>query len=282
MRIFKVGTIALRKTDSCRDVTHNVKNREERFQEAEPFINKAGQEHVDFLCLPEIFSTAGVEARKEKEPEPFPGGPTADFCGRMARKNNLNLITTIDRIKGDKIFNTAVIFGRNGEVAGLYDKVHPAPGEPVSAGSEFPVHDVEGLKIGMQICYDFNFPEGCRILALKGADIIFWPTMWDGPMDHFTDCIMRARAMENVLAVVSSGYVFYGTGSWDVVKSITPTAIVSWNGYIVAQAGLNTGLACAEIDFDEVKNLQASKEELFRSRRPELYQELSRLQTEKK
>jgi predicted amidohydrolase len=274
MRKFKLGTIALRKTDEARDPSNRIKNREERFSEAEPFITQAGRENVDFLCLPEIFSIAGMEANIESLAENLPGGPTSNFCSNIAKKNNLNLITSIRRKKGNKTYNTAVIFNRKGKIAGLYNKVHPAPEENITKGNDFPVFNIEGLKIGLQLCYDLTFPEGCRILALRGTEVIFWPTMWDGPLAHFVDCTIRARAMENLITLVSSSYVYYGAGSWKTHKSIAPTAIISWNGFILSQTGINTGLATTEIDFDELKNLQGDKKTIFQNRRPELYKEI--------
>lgn len=272
MRKFKIGTIALRKTDEVRDSEHRIKERNERFSEAEPFIVQAGKEKVDFLCLPEYFSIHGIADDFSTLSEEVPEGPTSQFCSRLAKEYKLNLITSLARRKGNQIFNTAVLFDRAGKLAGSYDKVHPAPGEKVAPGGSFPVYDVEGLKIGFQLCYDLNFPEGCRILALKGAEIIFWPTMWD---NLSADIIPKARAMENFLVLVSSAYVFYGNGSWRVNKSLAPTEITSWSGLVLARTGLFPGLAVAEIDFDEQESMEETRAAQFKNRRPEMYAALA-------
>ena len=272
MRKFKIGTIALRKTDEVRDSEHRIKERNERFSEAEPFIVQAGKEKVDFLCLPEYFSIHGIAEDFSTLSEEVPGGPTSQFCSRLAQKYKLNLITSIARRKDNEIYNTAVIFDRAGKLAGSYDKVHPAPGEQVTPGGSFPVYNVEGLKIGFQLCYDLNFPEGCRILALKGAEIIFWPTMWD---NLSADIIPKARAMENFLVLVSSAYVFFGNGSWRVNRSLAPTEITSWSGLVLARTGLFPGLAVAEIDFDEQESMEETRASQFKNRRPEMYAALA-------
>ncbi|OGV53426.1 MAG: hypothetical protein A2017_00440 [Lentisphaerae bacterium GWF2_44_16] len=275
MRKRRIGTIALRKTDTSVDPENRVKDRKERFDEAGPFIDEAGKQQVDFLCLPEIFSVHGMTGKPEDMAETVPDGPSSDFCSNMARKHKLNIITSIIREHKGNIYNTALIFDRKGKLAGTYDKVHPAPGEKTVPGNEFPVYMVDGVKIGMQICYDLNMPEGCRILALKGAEIIFWPTMWTGPSQHFIDCTMRTRAMENYLTLVASGYVCYTPK----FKSLAPTAIVSWDGFILAQTGTRTGLATAEIDLDEKKILQGDRDTAFSKRRPDVYGELTRTES---
>ncbi len=274
MRKICVGTVSLRKTDEVVDPEHRIRNQQERFDEVAPLIVEAGKRGVDFLCLPEYFSVAGMTESYDVLAEAVPGGISSEFCSRLARENNLNLITTLPRRLDDRIYNAAVIFNRTGGLVGIYHKVHPAPDETTASGAEFPVFDVEGVTVGLQVCFDLNFPEGCRILALKGAEIIFWPTMWSGPSWHFCDCIMRARAMENFVNLVASAYVYYQPDDWRVRNDLEQTAIVSWDGFILAQTGTRPGLATAVIDLDERRVHQAERDRQFAMRRPETYGEL--------
>ncbi len=270
MRRMKIGTIALRKPVPGRP----VRNMQERFDEARIFLDEAAREKCDFVCLPEIFASHGIEKSFSDLAEKVPEGPVSRFCSDFARKHGFHIVTSILNRKERGIFNTAVIFGRKGELLAEYDKVHPAPDESTESGSSFPIFEIEGWKIGLQICFDLNFPEGCRDLAVQGADLIFWPTMWDGPTAHFIDCIVRTRAMENFLFIVSSGYMEYGDGAWqtNTIRSLSPTGIVSWNGLYLAQTGLRPGLALATIDADEPRQLQTDRDTHFKLRRPELYQ----------
>lgn len=277
MREYRIGTVSLRQTDDVVDPERRIKDRQERFDEVEPFIQEAGRLAVDFLCLPECFSTHGTTIPSEELAEPVPEGPSSRFCSRLARENNLNLIATIYRKLNGLVYNAAVIFDRKGNLTGTYHKVHPAPGENVTAGNEFPVISVDGVKIGFQICFDLNYPEGCRVLALKDAEIIFWPTMWTGPTEHFIDCVMRTRAMENFVTLVASAYVYYEPVDYRSRISLAPAAIISWDGSILAQTGSRTGLATALVDLDEPKLLQGDRETVFRNRRPALYGELVRV-----
>jgi predicted amidohydrolase len=202
-------------------------------------------------------------------------------CSRLARERRLNLVTTILNQRDGHAYNTAVLFDRQGQLVGTYDKVHPAPGEPVTAGDSFPVFSIEGVRVGMQICFDLGFPEGARALGVQGADIIFWPTMWIGPTAHYIDCIMRARAMENFCYLVASAYIHFGDGSSPSRNSLGPTAVVGWDGCILAQTGTRPGLAVATVDCDEPRRLQTGRTEHFAARRPIAYGSLTALTGEK-
>lgn len=242
----------------------------------EPLVRKAGEEKCDFVCLPEIFSVHGISKSFAALAEDR-NGETLRFLRRIAKTYSLNVVTSVLLKKGRRVSNTAVFINRNGETVGEYDKVHPAIGEKILPGNTFPVFEIEGVRVAAQICFDLNFPEGARILALKGAELIFWPTMWDGPSEHFVEMIPRVRAMENLVGLVSSSYIHYGSGSWESRNSLGQSAIISWDGQILAQTGFRTGLAVAEMNFDEVRSLQAGQKALWKMRRPECYGDLSRL-----
>jgi len=275
MRKKRISVISLRKTDSMVDNENPVKSRQERFDEVLPFIKEANDIKTDFICLPETFSTAGIIDSNDNLAENYKTGETYKFCQKNSKQYNINLITSILTKENNKIYNRAVIFSKSGEIVGAYDKVHSAPGEDfITEGNDFPVYEVDGIKIGMQICYDFNYPEGPRILALNGAEIIFWPTMWDGPVQHYVESVTRTRAMENYIYVASSSFVCYGDGSWKTHKSIGATMIVSWSGFVLSQTGTTPGLASSIIDFDEIKKLQTDKENYFRKRRQKNYHKI--------
>jgi predicted amidohydrolase len=269
----KIATIALRKPTNLRPILEV----EERLKEATTFLEEAGKEQVDFVCLPEIFATQGIEKPFAEVAEKIPEGWASQFCSEMAQRYGFNLVTSLLNRRADGIYNTAVIFDRKGKLIAQYDKVHPAPDEEVLAGNQFPIFEIEGLKIGLQICFDLNYPEGCRALALQGADLIFWPTLWDGPTEHFMDCITRARAMENFLFLVPSGYAEYGDGHWrtNPIRSLSPTGILSWSGIYLAQTGTTPGVAIATIDPDEPRGLQSNRAVHFQHRRPDAYGELT-------
>ena len=135
--------------------------------------------------------------------------------------------------------------------------------------------EIEGIRVGMQICYDLGFPEGCRILALKGAELILWPNMWGGMPEEATDAIMKTRAIENQVCLVSAAFLLTGSGGFRVPKIHGRSCIIDSSGVILAEVGLRTGVAVATFDFDApgldfVERCGGR----FLQRRPQTYREL--------
>ena len=166
-----------------------------RLAEAAPLIVEAATRGCDILCLPEYFADSKQGMAAESLAEPV-GGPVTTWLSDQARNHNMALVATV-AIKDDRgIANGGVAYNKQGELVGRYGKVHLPPGErdKTVPGDGFDVFEIEGAKVGMQICYDLDFPEGCRILSLKGAEIIFWPNMWGGMPSNPSSYIRCATA----------------------------------------------------------------------------------------
>lgn len=246
---------------------HSVKRVKNNLEKTKPFLKQAGELKTDFCCLPECFAYHSISDNYTKVGEEIPGGLTSSFLSLYSRKFNMNIIATSYEKEGDKIYNCGVIFNRKGKLVGKYKKVHLPQGEideGIDSGSQFPVFCVDGMVLGILICYDLNYPESARILALKGADVIFWPNMW-GRSYMYVDCIMRTRAMENLIYLVSANYS----------KDDRRSCIVSWNGKVLAEVDSRPGIASAVIDLSQPRFSQASsKELLLKHRKPHLYREI--------
>jgi predicted amidohydrolase len=126
-------------------------------------------------------------------------GPTtktvAWACGK---KDVWAIFGFLERDAGGNLFNAAALVGPHGEEA-TYRKIHlpilgvdrfATPGD-----RPFAVHDLGGLQVGINICYDGSFPEAARVLTLLGADLIALPTNW--PEGARAQCLVQARAIEN-------------------------------------------------------------------------------------
>jgi len=244
-----------------------------RLKEADGLVQEAARRGCDILCLPELFAdpSQGTEMASFAEDE---GGPVTTWLSQTARARNMALVATLALRHERGITNTGVFYDKQGKLVGRYGKVHLPPGErEVSVpGDAFPVFDLEGVRVGMQTCYDLNFPEGCRILALKGADVVFWPNMWGGMPEAFTDVIMKARAMENQVHLVSSAFLLTGAGSFRAPKIHGRSCILDRSGAILAEVGLRLGVAVATVDLDAAS--LARDATLRAHRRPGLYGEI--------
>jgi predicted amidohydrolase len=194
---------------------------------------KAVPGSVDVILFPEGSSAVDTHLAYADVAEPVPG-PVTDAYGELARRKKAYVIAGIYEREGAAVYNTAVLIDRTGKVAGKYRKVY-IPREEIEVGitpgSDYPVFDTDFGRIGMMICWDVEYPEPARALALGGAEIIFMP-IWDGD-----NLLTKARAVENHLFLVESSY-----GS--------PTQVLDPNGEQLALAPKVRTAAVATIDLN--------------------------------
>lgn len=145
---------------------------DEKLKLALDHLRTAGENGVDIACLPEEF--AGTKA------EPVPG-PTTQAVAELARKHKMYVICPIREQAGERQYNTAVLIGRKGEVAGYYRKVFVFWGEGVHCSTEdAKVFETDFGRIGILTCFDLNYPELWQRCDDLDADIVFWPSAYGG------------------------------------------------------------------------------------------------------
>jgi predicted amidohydrolase len=207
-------------------------------------IDAAGKLGLDIVCLGETITRVGTNASLEDTAEPIPG-PATKRLGETAKKNHIWVVAGLTERVEAIVYNTAVLFDRQGEIAGTYRKVH-LPREEwkegVRPGDQTPVFDTEFGRIAMQICYDWFFPEMAEVLALKGAEIIFAPTWGNTLPDHDGmangETTFRVRARDNGVYLVPSVY----DGS---------SLIIDPMGRILASNKGKEGVFWAEVDLNK-------------------------------
>lgn len=165
---------------------------DERLTQLEKHIDQAAAQAeqqypgrgLDLFVLPENAVTLGRASDARERGIPLEG-EVLDRLGAKAKQYNTYLVLTLDRIdpESSDVFNSAVLVDRQGQPVGMYDKVYPvcAVGDQdleggIAPGTEFPVFDCDFGKVGMQICFDYNFEAGWNELARKGAEIVAVPT----------------------------------------------------------------------------------------------------------
>lgn len=173
----------------------------------ERVIDRAAELGADLMLLPETF-TGDKEA-----PQPI-DGECASLMARKAKEHRMHMAGTfVHRDASDgHLYNTGLLFDREGHRIGRYDKIHPYSPElmnmGITPGNRVPVFQTDFGVVGMMICYDFWFPDIAELLALKGAELILFPNA------GYYRSVMPARANDNGVRVVSSS--MYGTcGAWD-------------------------------------------------------------------
>ena len=188
---------------------------------------------ADVILLPEGITVVGTGKRYPDVAESIPG-PTTERLAEVAREKNAYIVAGIFEREGAAIYNTAVLIDRTGRFIGKYRKVY-LPREEIEGGltpgNDYPVFRTDFGKVGMMICWDLQYADPARALALRGAEMILMP-IWGG-----NETLAKARAIENQVFLVSSGYDF-------------PTSIVDPAGELLAIARDQGTVASATIDLN--------------------------------
>jgi len=194
-------------------------------------IEKAVPDKTDIILLPEGITVVGTGKKYLDVAEPVPG-PTTEKLGELARKRSAWIVAGIYEREGPAVYNTAVLVDREGRFAGRYRKVYIPREEMeggITPGNDYPVFRTDFGTIGLMICWDVQYADPARALALGGAEMILMP-IWGG-----NETLAKARAIENKVYLVASGYDH-------------PTYIMDPDGERLAIAPANGTAAVATID----------------------------------
>ena len=188
---------------------------------ADRLTRAAAADGAGLVVLPEKFNVLGSAEDYHREAEPL-DGRTISWAREVARELGIDLVagSITERREGrDKLSNTSVHVGPDGELRAVYRKIHMfdvevggqvyRESEAEEPGDEIVLSDTDaGLPLGLTVCYDLRFPELYRILAVRGARVITLPaafTKFTG--DAHWDILIKARAIENQAFVVASNQV---------------------------------------------------------------------------
>jgi len=151
-------------------------------------LDLALRQKPDLVCLPEAFTTASVTDKSIEELAETLPGPTTDAVTEKAKEHRCYIICPIRTRRDSKLWNSAVVIDRSGDILGTYDKAHPVTSssdytifeDGVTSGGEIPVFDLDFGRVGIQICFDIGFSETWEKLSEKGAKMVFWPSAYNG------------------------------------------------------------------------------------------------------
>jgi predicted amidohydrolase len=206
---------------------------EENLRQFLEVIDRQVPAKTDVILLPEGMTVVGTGKGDAEVSEPVPG-PTTDKLGAVARRRHSYIVAGIYERESPAVYNTAVLIDREGRLIGKYRKVY-LPREEVEAGltpgNDFPVFRTDFGKVGIMICWDVEYADPARALALKGAELILLP-IWDGDAT-----LTKARAIEN--------HVFLATSTYG-----DSSLILDPNGETQAAASQNGTVAVARIDLN--------------------------------
>jgi predicted amidohydrolase len=257
---------------------------EEDFIIAERLIKEARSEGVRLLALPEA-CLGGYLLSLDDDTVLDAGPPALALDGPEIRRlialaGEMTVVAGYCEADADTRYNSVVCVSGDG-VLGNHRKVHQPLGEDSSyaSGDRFHAFDTPVGRIGMMICYDKAFPESARALALDGAQIGVCVSAWPGSRTNATadlaedrwkrrfDLFDRARALENQMVWLSANQA----GTFGSLRFVGSAKVVDPGGDILADTGVGSGIALAELDV--ARALETARRSMghLRDRRPETY-----------
>jgi predicted amidohydrolase len=253
--------IALCQSNCGEDVTANE-------EQVFGLLEEAAAGGADLAALPEVWPRQGSAPQVREVAEPL-DGPRVARLAEVARRHRMWIHGgSVIELDGDRVFDTSVLFDREGELVATYRKIHLFDADPpgavpsresllYSAGDDVVTAETEFGRVGLSICYDVRFPELYRSLAVQGATILFVPAAFrhETGIDHW-EVLLRARAIEDQAFVVAAAQ----WGSWGPPgkerRNFGHSLVAAPWGRLVAVAPDGVGVTFAELDLSETARVR--------------------------
>ena len=284
--------IALIQKSRTSDIENNIQTLKESIKEAA--INGAElvvlQELHNNLYFCQVESTDNFDLA-----EPIPGHST-EFFGNVAKECGVVLVTSLfERRAAGLYHNTAVVFDKDGSIAGKYRKMH-IPDDPAYyekfyfTPGDLGFHPIQTSlgKLGVMVCWDQWYPEGARLMALQGAELLIYPTAigWESTdtdeekQRQLTawQTVQRGHAVANgipVVAVNRSGHEVDPSGQTNGIDFWGHSFVAGPQGEMLAEAGIEPTTLIVDVDMKRSENVRRWWP-FLRDRRIEEFGELSR------
>ena len=261
---------------------------EENIAKAMHWVDLAADAGAQIILLPELFSTPYF--CKDQDPRFFALArgrhehPALRAMQELARRRQVVLPVSFFERAGNAFFNSLVLFDADGRDLGLYRKAHipDGPGyqekfyfSPGDTG--FQVFPTRYGRLGVAICWDQWFPEAARVMALRGAEILLYPTAIGSEPQapgidsrrHWTR-VMQGHAAANLVPVIAANRIGREIGRDTEITFYGGSFITDPTGALIAEAGSKEGWISADLDLGAIA-AQRIEWGLFRDRRPDLY-----------
>ncbi|EIK98706.1 hydrolase [Pseudomonas sp. M47T1] len=239
-------------------------------------VRLAKTQGVELLVFPEMFLTGyNIGAPAVQRLAEAANGPSAHVIAGIAEAHGMAIAYGYPERSADgRVYNSAQLFDARGNSRLNYRKTHlfgELDRAMFSPGADhFPVVELDGWQVGLLICYDIEFPENARRLALAGAELIVVPTANMLPFEFIADVTVRSRAFENQCFVAYANYC----GNEGHVHYCGLSSVAGPDGTRCVQAGGGPALISSVLARESL--LEARKSNDYRlDRRPELYRPIS-------
>ena len=271
---------------------------DENFSRALDFIREAAGKGAGIVCLPELFRSQYFCQTEDHAnfalAEEIPGKSTAQL-GELARELGAVIVASLFEKRSAGLYhNTAVVIGEDGKLIGRYRKMH-IPDDPLyhekfyftPGDLGFQAWKTSRGNLGVCVCWDQWYPEAARLTALRGAEIIFYPTAigWHpsekakfGQAQHSAwELIQRSHAVANGCYVAAANRIGHETPiGGDGIEFWGQSFLCGPDGEIIAKASVDKEeIVLGEVDWDRV-NEHRTHWPFLRDRRVDAYSDITR------
>ena len=233
-------------------------------EKVEKIVSENLQQNTDFLILPEVWTVGWSCEDFIKSAEYINSSKTIALLSKIAKEYNVNILggSFIEKRADGNFYNTCPVINREGTLVATYSKMHLysylgcSEGTYITKGSNPVMVTLDGINIGLTICYDIRFPEIFREYRKSGADILVNMAAWGLKKPIPWETLTRARAIENqayVVAVTQSGLI--KDNEWNIGHS----RIFDYLGETITEIkDQKEGLMTCEINFKEMYEYRKS------------------------
>jgi len=272
-------------------------DRDENVDRARGLVRSAADQGANIVALQELFETPYFCMDEDVDhftlAKPLEANDTIQKMADLAAELEVVLTVSVFERAGNAYFNTLVVIDADGTQLGSYRKSHIPDSKGYSekfyfnpGESAFPVWDTRYGKVAALICWDQWFPEAARILALKGAEVLIYPTAIGSTPTHenphSTDTIalkpwqnaMRGHAATNIVPVVAANRIGVEAGKTCSLRFFGSSFIADHTGELIAEADeVSETVLVRELDLDAIRKHRIGWG-IYRDRRPDLYREI--------
>jgi nitrilase len=243
------------------------------FRQAAKLITQAAQKGAKLIVLPEnclMFSSSMfLELTQDLNQQE----KIFNFLSNQARNNDCYLVAgsiPVPAQEKAKVFSACIVFSPQGEELARYNKIHLfdvdvddnigryRESDTIQAGEQVVAFDIDGIKVGLAICYDLRFPELFRELSKQGCDVFVLPSAFTyATGDMHWEVLLKARAIENqcfMLAANQGGEHLSAKGG--IRKTYGHSMIVGPQGEILASCGMGEDICVTDLDCDFLKQVR--------------------------
>jgi predicted amidohydrolase len=247
---------------------NSTRDSERNLASADTLTREAAADGASLVVLPEKFSVIGDDETLVAGAQPL-DGPAVTWARETACELGIDLVAgsiAERREDREKLANTSVHIGPDGEIKAVYRKIHMfdvvvggveyRESATEDAGDEVVLSETaDGVPLGLTVCYDLRFPELFRILAVRGARVFALPAAFTKVTGRaHWEILVRARAIENQAFVVAADQVGeHGDGK----ESFGGSMIVDPWGEVLARAGEGEGVVTADLDIERQDTIRS-------------------------